>query len=179
MKTKAPISKAKHLAEKLIKAISDVCERAEIAGSIRRGKNYVGDIEIVVIPKRKRDLFGDPVGQSLLNDRLQTFFEQGKFSRRIKNGEKFKQFEIRGCSTQLDLFITDEARFPVIFTIRTGPADFSRQVVTPRSKGGCLQNGCRVSDGRLLLEGKPVDLRDEQHFFEFVQGGWTEPEDRK
>ena len=55
-----PRARALMLAQGLIETLRPHCERIEIAGSLRRGKPDVGDIELVCIPKadEMRDLFG-------------------------------------------------------------------------------------------------------------------------
>jgi hypothetical protein len=64
----------------------------------------------------------------------------------------------------VDLYTTDAARWPITLAIHTGPASYAKAFVTPRDRGGLLRNGCRVSQCRLVCEGRPVDLRDERHF---------------
>ena len=44
-------SKAKRIADSVLQELKPHCERIEIAGSIRRKKEYPNDIEIVSIPK--------------------------------------------------------------------------------------------------------------------------------
>lgn len=60
MKDKYPLPKAFAVAVQLESRLAPFCERIEIAGSIRRQKETVGDIEILFVPKtakRMRDLF--------------------------------------------------------------------------------------------------------------------------
>lgn len=42
---------ARKIAEKILLEIRPFCVRAEIAGSIRRGREHVNDIDLVVLPK--------------------------------------------------------------------------------------------------------------------------------
>ena len=51
------LAKAKNLADEVIMSLGDSCIRAHIAGSIRREKENVKDIEIVAIVKDYDDLF--------------------------------------------------------------------------------------------------------------------------
>lgn len=48
---------AKQIAEALIEELRPYCERISIAGSIRRGKQEVKDIEIVAVPKPNRTVY--------------------------------------------------------------------------------------------------------------------------
>ncbi|GAH73129.1 unnamed protein product, partial [marine sediment metagenome] len=45
------LEKAKVIAENLKSLLAPVCEKIEVAGSIRRQKPDVGDIELLCIPK--------------------------------------------------------------------------------------------------------------------------------
>lgn len=45
------LEKAKVIAEDLTSLLAPVCEKIKVAGSIRRRKTQVGDIELLVIPK--------------------------------------------------------------------------------------------------------------------------------
>ncbi len=61
-KPKWKLEEAKAIALRVCERIAPACERVEVAGSIRRGKPQVGDIELVVIPrfetKTVDDMFG-------------------------------------------------------------------------------------------------------------------------
>lgn len=59
-KPKFPRREALKVAESLKQLIGNLCERIEIAGSLRREKDYVSDIELVYVPKRPPNLLGDP-----------------------------------------------------------------------------------------------------------------------
>jgi hypothetical protein len=76
-----PLPAATALAAKLVAQLAPYCERIEIAGSVRRQKDIVGDIELVVIPKMierpvvtQQNLFDAPSTQlervSLLDQQL-------------------------------------------------------------------------------------------------------------
>lgn len=171
--------KARAIAEQLIEDLSPYCEHIEIAGSIRREKPDVGDIELVAIPIMlpTYDMFRQQNGQhSLLDDRQLL----GHFGKIVKAGQKFVQLELwQGIN--LDLFIvTPPARWGVIYTIRTGPADFSHWLVTPRAKGGALHTGYRVADGSVYSQrGQELPFDDELDFLDWIGLGWIEPKNRK
>ena len=61
-KTRFPIQIAELVGASLVERLEDVCDRIEVAGSIRRRRQFVGDIEILCIPKTGGlDLFGADV----------------------------------------------------------------------------------------------------------------------
>ena len=182
-KTNLPLFKALPTAERLCSELADTCERIELAGSIRRQRSEVGDIEIVAIPIRCVNLLGDVDDE--LPTRLEARLGQWERDGRIaitKFGPKMKQFTLKlssGIRISVDISVTTAECWPVILAIRTGPWQYSKAFVTQRAKAGLLQNGCHVSEGRLYQDGRLVELRDERHFFEFVQGGYLPPENRK
>jgi len=60
MKTKFHRDEAMLVAMELISLLTPACERIEIAGSLRRDKKRVGDIELLFIPRmdtRQADMF--------------------------------------------------------------------------------------------------------------------------
>ena len=80
----------------LVNELRESCDRIEIAGSIRRGKPDVKDIEIVAIPilKHPRPEFGQKViHKTLLDEKLWRLEEIDGLLKRVKGGDKFKQFE--------------------------------------------------------------------------------------
>lgn len=98
-----PLERARQLANAVRDELAPGCQRIEIAGSIRRRKPEIGDIEIVCIPKRSGGLFDD---QSALDPILAALEGTGRL-RRIKGGEKYKQYEIVKAGVNLDLFICE------------------------------------------------------------------------
>lgn len=175
------LSEAKMVAGVIENILEPYCNRLAVAGSIRRGKEDVGDIEIVAIPKMNSsyDLWGEKVGEhSLLNH--SSIYET--FGNILKSGKRFVQVETT-WNINLDLFVVlPPAQWGVIMAIRTGPVDFSKWIVTPRSKGGALPNGWRVEDGRVWdgqTELPTMIMEDEREFLNWLGLGWIEPKDRE
>ncbi len=50
-KQRIPLAEARRLAAKILNVLSPFCERIEIAGSIRRARPTVGDVDLVALPK--------------------------------------------------------------------------------------------------------------------------------
>ena len=179
-KIKLPLKQAESLARRIVAELAPGCSRIEIAGSIRRKKAEVGDIEIVCIPVLSYDLWGGVTPNNYaLESVLFNLVQAGRLVPGGKDGSNYKKFFIPAVEgLQLDLFITSPECWPVIFAIRTGPADFSRMLVTQRSRGGYLPSNMRVEGGRVWEGDKPMKFETEIDFLE-ICGGWIEPEIRR
>ena len=172
-KAKIDLDIARTYAETVVKALAPHCERIEIAGSIRRCKPEVGDIEIVAYPWHITNLFGVSTGVTQLD-----MFNYELFGRVVKNGSKYKQIEMR-VGINLDLFIvTPPAQWGVIFLIRTGPAEFSKKMVTHRLNGGELPFAYTVQEGAVWVDDVRIDTPEEQDFFDLCGMDFVPPEKR-
>lgn len=184
--TRRPLAEAAHLANVLAAELTLSCERVEVAGSIRRQRPDIGDLELVVIPRyaRQVDLFGEPSGSTnLLEERIAWLVDRGTLAPRLSSeghprlGPKYKALVYQGMG--VDLFITSPECWGVIYLIRTGPADFSHRLVTQRQQGGLLPNHLRVRDGRLVgTDGQPLETPEEADVFRAIGLEWIAPESR-
>jgi DNA polymerase/3'-5' exonuclease PolX len=165
------------IAEKWVANLAPVCERVEIAGSIRREKPEVKDIEIVCIPKFEpvNDMFGQPLRpMNMLEDYL-----RGAPCVIVKNGPRYKQIQLPE-GINLDLFIVQPpAQWGVIFLIRTGSAEFSHRFVTPRKHGGLLPSHLHVKDGAIWSNNHIIETPQERDVFDLAGVPWIEPEERR
>lgn len=196
---RVPLAQAAELARDVLSLLSLDCEQIAVAGSIRRQKPDVGDIEIVCIPKRGTaprvvDMFTtveEPV--DFLHERCRELIVSGTFGHRVdKNGRnafgaKYKRLVCRGFP--LDVFSTDAACWGVIFLLRTGPAEFNQNLVLKASQGGWLPRGFFFKDGRLWKLPPPYDANlapyatalstpEEADVFASLGYEWVPPEER-
>jgi len=165
------------IAEQLKSELSPLCERIEIAGSVRRQKPDVGDIELVAIPKMisSGDLLGTPISAFARND----FTKLGVV---LKHGPRYVQIALHRARINLDFFLVlPPASWGVIFTLRTGPDTFSRSCVTPRSKRGLLPSYLQVKDGavRHAATGEIIPTPEEKDFFRVLEMQWIPPDKRR
>lgn len=149
------------------------CSRIEVAGSIRRGCETAGDIELVVI--------GD-AGQ--IAEHLDSYTGRGLFSAAhevdiVLNGPKMKQWRDVVANATIDLFIATPEKWGVLFALRTGPAMFSRALVMQSHQGGLLRDGYKVRDGRVWDGQEALETPEERDFFKRTVCGWVEPGDRR
>lgn len=177
------------LADELIEFLRPACERISIAGSIRRGKVNPRDIEIVCIPKTvtlfTNDLFGNVINEtqtSAIYGALSDLFSEGAwdFDPEVKrNGPKYKRLRHNETKICCDLFLTTIECWGVIFAIRTGPSDYSKELVTrARRLDMVVENGnlYRVHrDNQRDL----VPTPNEVDFFKALGLPWAEPENRQ
>lgn len=152
----------KRIADRTLSELVPFCERAEIAGSIRRKKKDCNDIEIVIVP-RTRDLAG-------LADVVRRWHKvkgdiRGRYTqRRLPEGVK------------LDLFLTTPEKWGLIYAIRTGSAEFNHYVLAM----GWNRKGYTSKEGILYPHqpGPCVYIREEKELFDFIGIEYVEPENR-
>jgi DNA polymerase/3'-5' exonuclease PolX len=178
---------AKDAASEILVPLMEVSRRISFAGSIRRKKSTVKDIEIVIEPKLSPDLLGEErFWFEHVIGALQAWALCGTIEM-VKGGDRYRQFiwfgsgpDTNGCFPKVDLFIVHPpATWGVVLAIRTGPAQFSKKLVTQRNKGGLLPSFLRVENGRLLNdEGTVIPTDTEADFFRRIGVAMFEPEDR-
>lgn len=183
------------------------CIRLEQAGSVRREKREVGDIELLAIerPGRPRPEFGKPVNAFLthLDRAIFQLQEEGYSAGLERDGPRWKTIKLKPemfsilkeapVEIKVDLFIVvPPAQWGVQMVIRTGPGGkggFSQWMVTQRSKGGALPNGYLVTEGGVWKAdqqgsgredpaGEPVPMPEETDFFEFCGLPYIPPNER-
>lgn len=148
-KVKLPLERAQKIADALMRRIGEACSRIAVAGSIRREKAVIGDLELVAIPLDDTDLFGQPIA-SRLEPHLAALVAEGLLDPPLKNGAKYKQFPVRAHrGLLLDLFLVTAETWGYHWAIRTGPAIFSKALVTNRCHRGLLPDDCKVDQSRV------------------------------
>lgn len=170
------------IAEGWVRRLEPYCERVEIAGSLRRLKGEVKDIELVAAPKvvMTSNLFGEEVmAVNYLEQVMAARREAGDFRVVEKWGRRYKRVGLVE-EMALDLFIVlPPAQWGVILVLRTGPAEFSTWCVTARAKGGGLPSYAVVREGCVWEGASPVAMREEEDFFRYLGLEWQEPAERR
>ena len=155
---------ALEIAEKVKALLAPHCERIEIAGSIRRKKPEVGDIEIVAIPK--------PYDIGLFESGIATVVKQWE---KVK-GElpcKYTQ-RILPEGIKLDLFFAEPDNWGNIFAMRTGSATYSHLELASRWSS----MGYKSEGGYLHRDGERIAVREEEDLFKLLGIPFVEPEQR-
>jgi len=191
------------LANEIMDDLKIYCTRMEIAGSLRRRKEEVKDIEIVCIPRieeivtnyqldgvtpaetKVKDLLYETLSTSLPEDSdFSAYPLQQGF--RDKSGKKApcgpKYYRLFYKKERLDLFaVLPPAQWGVIFAIRTGSAEFSHWLV---QQGWNRKLPIKFEDGRMVSRGNfPSGVEywetpEEADVFRMLDIPFVEPENR-
>lgn len=186
--TRMPYDDAWLLACGLGNALLPSCYRVEIAGSLRRRRPDIGDIDLVCEPivKPALDMFGEPSGdeRNLLHERLDDLVERGILEKRLNKlghaswGPELRRAVHTGLGVDIQI-VTDRSAWGAWLAIRTGPAELNKALVTPRHKGGLLPPGFEFQGGfKLYAYGGRVETPTEEALFRALGYECPRPMDR-
>lgn len=156
------LSQAQSIADRVVAHITPHCDRIEIAGSSRRRRPEVKDIEVVVISK--------PYDVGLFQSGLATVVDCWPKVR----GElpcKYMQRRLpEGIA--LDLFFATPENWGAILLIRTGDWRYSKHFM-----GTLLpRHGYRQQGGFVHRSGEIIAVPEEMDMFDLIGAEYTAPE---
>ena len=183
-KTRYPIRVAASVARWLMEELGPACERIEVAGSVRRNLQMVGDVELVCVPRYEeaRDLFGQPVqGRDLLDAAIQALIQKGHLEVRTgpsggrSYGPRNKFLLHVANGVPVDVFSTEAANFGLTLFVRTGPRDWNI-----RAMQRLKQLGLKGTINEGVWEGTARTMcATEEQVFTLLRWPWTAPEARR
>ncbi|GAI60598.1 unnamed protein product [marine sediment metagenome] len=168
------LEKAKVIAEDLKSLLAPVCEKIEIAGSIRRQKPEVGDIELLCIPKYVAgvDQLDREIGALFIQQILG--FRRNKLGSRVY-GPKNKLLRHLESGIGVDIFSTDANCWSVALVVRTGGKETNKRIATAalrkRWRFHAYGSGFSTPDGEIVCH-------SEREVFEAVGLHYQEPWER-
>lgn len=185
---KWPAIDAMRVAEELIGELSPCCERICFAGSLRRKKQEIGDVEILYVPQiilcgDPEDLFSTPK-QTNLADRTIARLENIGFLRRRKNihgnenfGEKNKLMVHVASGIPVDLFSTSLQNWWVSLVVRTGSLETNLKLTNGAiaRRGTLNAYGCGVT---WWHDGRVSEATSEKAVFDLCGVPFVDPEFR-
>jgi DNA polymerase (family X) len=163
-----PLERARKLADRILEALKPVCWRCEVAGSIRRGRPFVGDVDIVCIPVN-HDLFRKRVTANT------TVVTDGAVNMivRLQNRVQLDIFCAR--PEQKDMFETIPSNFGSLFLCRTGSKEFNRFLCMEAQRHGLHWDSYQG----VKRAGKVIASETEEDIFRALGLAWIKPEDRE
>lgn len=183
-KKKYPREQAIAVAIELQNQLAPYCERIEIAGSLRRGKSHVGDVELLFIPRlesRQQDFFTSaPV--DLAAEKIGHLLADGILAKRpsvtgvFTWGTNNKLAIHLPTGVPVDLFSTTVEKWWVSLVIRTGSKDTNLRLTTGAQKQNATLNA--YGSGVTWSDGTQTNATSERHVFELCRVPYLEPEDR-
>jgi len=168
------LMKARAIAEQLKNLLEPACDHIEIAGSIRRQKPEVGDIELLCIPR-----YVDGVDQ--LDRELGALAIQRILAlRRNKRGSttygpKNKLMVHVPSGIGVDIFSCTEGNWGMALFVRTGPKEWNIRAMSRFRELGMQGH---AYGGISLSDGSELNCLDEAIVFRYLGWAYIPPERR-
>jgi len=184
IKDKMSLDQAKQRAAEIIADLSPYCERIEPAGSIRRKKAEISDIEIVVIPKTETheepiDMF---YSKTVTTDLLDKYIKSNpNYTKRlnIDGHEAYGDLNKLLCykDTPLDVFSAKPKNWVMVMFIRTGSWKNNIRVAVEARKNGVKIE--QFEGGFKSLHDETIyPMENEEQIYKFVGLPFLKPEER-
>ncbi len=179
-KVKRPLAEAERIAALVVMDLAPYCARISVAGSVRRRKSEVGDLELVAIPARGAGgLFGD-IATNLLWEHLHAN-DRYRFTKGDNPDGRYYQLALAAYpDLQVDLFLAEADNWGLTLLVRTGSAEFSTAALArwKRRQGIGPEQAGSVSGRLVRRDGEVVPTPEEATVFELLGVPWIAPEQR-
>jgi DNA polymerase/3'-5' exonuclease PolX len=189
-----PRADAIAVTRELISLLQPCCSRLLVAGSLRRRKPDVGDIELVFIPHMiegtdPEDMFGKKIAVNAMDFALDLMIKEGLLSKRPSKdgrtawGPKNKFAVHQPSGIPIDFFTGDVENWWNLVVCRTGGAQSNVEIAGTAKRAGWNWNPYGMGFSRPNPERvgwwliKPI--HSEQEVFEFVGLPYRDPWERE
>ncbi|MBA7661242.1 hypothetical protein ES703_69257 [subsurface metagenome] len=153
------LERAQRIATEVIKRLSPYCSRIEVAGSVRRKKPEVNDIDFVLIP----------------NDLWNLHQEIGRLGKVKMSGNKIMRVTVG--LTQIDLYFAEPETWAMLLLIRTGSAENNIRLASLAKKRGWRL--AASGDGLFDETGERIAGDSEQSIYRALNLPYQEPWERR
>lgn len=188
-KPKFPAATALAVASELCAVLRPATDRLIVAGSLRRRKPMVGDVEILFIPKlfEVQDGLFDVVVRSAADEVLQKLINDGRLAMRTNVngstmwGTKNKLAVHVASGVPVDLFTATAENWFNYLVCRTGPADSNTRICMAAQARAWKWNPYGAGFSREAFATGPeaeYKVTSERDVFEFVGLPYAEPWER-
>jgi len=160
MKGKIALERAEKVAKRIIDSLSPHCQKIEVAGSIRRRRPWVNDIDIVLVP----------------NNDLWSFHNEVMKLGKVKiSGSKILRIEYGDI--QVDFYIATPETWATLLLIRTGSAENNiRLAKIAKEKGWRLHAS---GEGLFNELGDRIAGNTEESIYQALSLPYQKPVDRE
>ena len=152
------LERAQKIAAAVVKRLSPYCRRIEVAGSIRRRKPQVNDIDLVLIPNDLRTLHHEIMGLGKVR----------------MSGMKIMRVMVG--NVQVDIYIADEDTWATLLLIRTGSVQNNIRLCSLAKKRGW--HLAASGDGLFDENGQRVAGDTEESIYGALGLPYQRPEER-
>lgn len=155
---KIALERAEKIAEAVVKRLAPYCKKIEVAGSIRRRRPRVNDVDICLIPSDLWNLHHEILG--LGQTRM-----AGKKLMRVMAGD-----------TQIDIYIAEPETWATLLLIRTGSTENNIRLCSRAKEMGW--HLAASGDGLFNEKGQRIAGDSEISIYNALGLPWQRPEER-
>ncbi len=154
-----PLARALSIAEKIVSAIKRYCDRVEVAGSIRRREETIGDVDILATSKNPRKAIDA--------------FTNLSYTKKVITKGKKRSTIILNDGTQVDLYIMDKESFGPALLYFTG--NKMHNIILRKI---AIKKGYKLNEYGLMKAGKNI-AKTEKNVYAKLGLRYIPPEMRK
>lgn len=169
------LARALVIALKISEQLAPFCERIEIAGSIRRARPQVNDVDLVILPKPGK--LGMIKGRCMQNCAVVTDGEQNCIYRlRLPDQTELQLDLFFARPARRDLLAYEPGNFGSLLVCRTGSKEHNIFLVEHAKRMGLIW---RPYAGVFNAAGECLAAESEEEIFQALDLPWIKPEDRE
>ena len=164
------LEEAGALADRIVHCIEDLCDRIQVAGSTRRRRPEVNDIDMVLIPQHM-----------MWTSIVQRIKDQFK-AKVVLGGQQLVRMHVPQSLppvpeliVQVDLYRATYETWGTLLLIRTGSIDHNIMMCSRAQKMGMMLS---ASDG-VIKDAKVIASRTEEEIFKALEMDFIPPEKRE
>ena len=162
---------AYNLADKIKHQLAPMCERIEIAGSIRRGREHVNDVDLVILPRP-----GEIAAIKMRCERRCQVVANGEQNYIVRMPDGFQLDIFFARPSVKDLLQTVPGNFGTLLLCRTGSREHNIFLVERAKSRGFSWNPYR---GVLDADGYVIASETEEEIFDMLALDFVPPANRE
>jgi len=152
------LERAQRIAGEVVKRLSPYCSKIQVAGSVRRKKPMVNDIDFVLIPSDLWNLHHEIMGMGQVR----------------MSGMKIMR--VMAGSVQVDLYFASPETWATLLLIRTGSAENNIRLASRAKERGW--HLAASGEGLLDEGGQRIAGDSEESIYDALGLPWQRPEER-